>query len=99
MHQAISTSDGFKCQVLGFSPADEPVRFAGSSSWEDDERIAELLRDRDQDLTNLDSIPGIGQGAAEVIICATGGDLAHVATAAHLASWIGVCPGVNESAG
>jgi transposase len=64
-----------------------------------DARIAGLLRDHDQDLTNLDSIPGIGRTAAEIIIAETGGDMAPFATAGHLASWIGVCPGVNESAG
>lgn len=64
-----------------------------------DERIAELMHDRDRDLTNLDSIPGIGRTAAEIIISETGGDMAPFATAGHLASWIGVCPGVNESAG
>ena len=60
-----------------------------------DERIAELLRDRDQDLANLDSIPGIGRSAAEIIISETGGDMAPFATAGHLASWIGVCPGAG----
>jgi transposase len=64
-----------------------------------DTRIAHLLRDRDQDLTNLDSIPGIGRIAAEIVISETGGDMAPFATAGHLASWIGVCPGVSESAG
>jgi transposase len=64
-----------------------------------DTRIAQLLADRDTDLTNLDTIPGIGRTAAEIIIAETGGDMAPFATAAHLASWIGVCPGMNESAG
>ena len=64
-----------------------------------DARIGDLLRDRDRDLTNLDSIPGIGRTAAEIIISETGGDMAPFATAGHLSSWIGVCPGVNESAG
>jgi transposase len=64
-----------------------------------DARIADLLRDHDQDLTNLDSIPGLGLTSAEIIISETGGDMAPFATAGHLASWIGVCPGVNESAG
>lgn len=64
-----------------------------------DARIAALLRDRERDLDNLDSIPGIARTAAEVIIAETGGDMAPFATAAHLASWIGVCPGQNESAG
>jgi transposase len=64
-----------------------------------DTRIAGLLHDHDEDLTNLDSIPGIGRTAAEIIIAETGGDMAPFATAGHLASWIGVCPGLNESAG
>lgn len=64
-----------------------------------DARIATLVRDRERDLDNLDSIPGIGRTAAEVIIAETGGDMTAFATAGHLASWIGVCPGAHESAG
>ena len=64
-----------------------------------DARIVKLMGDHDQDLANLDSIPGIGRRAAEIIIAETGGDMAPFATAANLASWIGVCPGMNESAG
>lgn len=66
-----------------------------------DDRIARLLaaQDRDRDLELLDSIPGIGRTAAEIVIAETGGDMAQFATAQHLASWIGVCPGQNESAG
>ncbi|WP_213457452.1 IS110 family RNA-guided transposase [Rhizomonospora bruguierae] len=64
-----------------------------------DARIAELTRDHDGDLIRLDTIPGIGLRAAEIILVETGGDMAQFATAGHLASWIGVCPGVNESAG
>lgn len=64
-----------------------------------DERIATFTRDHDDDLNNLDTIPGIGRRAAEIILAETGGDMAQFATAVHLASWIGVSPGVNESAG
>jgi hypothetical protein len=64
-----------------------------------DERIKTLTKDHDQDLANLDTIPGIGRRAAEIIIAETGGDMTTFATAAHLASWIGVSPGLNESAG
>jgi len=59
-----------------------------------DTRIEAILRDRDQD-----TIPGIGRTTAEIIISETGGDMTPFATAGHLASWIGVCPGTNESAG
>lgn len=66
-----------------------------------DARIAALLTrlERDQDIDNLDTIPGIDPAAAQIIIAETGGDMAQFATAGHLASWIGVCPGLNESAG
>jgi transposase len=64
-----------------------------------DARIVKLMDDHDQDIDNLDTIPGVSRRAAEIIIAETGGDMAPFATAANLASWIGVCPGMNESAG
>ncbi|MFY1634803.1 IS110 family transposase [Solwaraspora sp. WMMB335] len=64
-----------------------------------DQRIADLTAGHDDDIGNLDSLPGVGRRAAEVILAETGGDMTRFATAGHLASWIGVCPGMNESAG
>jgi transposase len=45
------------------------------------------------------TIPGISTGVADVVIAETGGDMRRFATAGHLASWAGTCPGSNESAG
>lgn len=64
-----------------------------------DVRIASLTRDHDDDLANLDTVPGIGRTAAEIVWAETGGNMNQFATAAHLVSWIGICPGMNESAG
>ena len=47
----------------------------------------------------LDSIPGVDTHTAEVIIAEVGTDMTRFATAAHLASWAGVCPGNNKTAG
>jgi transposase len=47
----------------------------------------------------LHTIPGVSQRTAEVIVAETGADPSRFPTAAHLASWAGVCPGNNESAG
>src|SRR5512133_544981 len=47
----------------------------------------------------LDTIPGVDQRVAQVIIAEVGVDMARFATPAHLASWAGMCPGNNESAG
>jgi transposase len=53
-----------------------------------------------QDIVDrLDTIPGINQRAAQVIVAEIGVDMSRFPTAAHLASWAGMCPGNNESAG
>ena len=45
------------------------------------------------------TIPGVGQRNAEVISAEIGADMTRFPTAAHLASWAGMCPGNHESAG
>jgi len=47
----------------------------------------------------LTTIPGVSIVVADVIIAETGGDMSVFPTAGHLASWAGVCPSSNESAG
>ncbi len=47
----------------------------------------------------LQSIPGVGEVAAATIIAEIGTDMSRFPTSKHLASWAGVCPGNNESAG
>lgn len=47
----------------------------------------------------LDTIPGVGQDLAEVIVAEIGTDLSRFPSAGHLAAWAGVAPGNNESAG
>lgn len=47
----------------------------------------------------LRTIPGLEQRTAEVLLAEIGTDVTPFATAAHLASWAGVCPGNNRSAG
>jgi transposase len=61
--------------------------------------IAERLRPFEAELAILDSIPGIGRWSAEVILAEIGPDMSRFPTAGHLASWAGMCPGHDESAG
>ncbi|MEU6258654.1 IS110 family transposase [Streptomyces sp. NPDC047043] len=64
-----------------------------------DQRIEEAMAPFRPALDLLDTVPGINRAVAEVIIAETGGDMTRFASAGHLASWAGVCPGHHESAG
>jgi len=46
-----------------------------------------------------DSAPGVNQRAGEVLVAEIGVDMGRFPTPEQLASWCGVCPGNNESAG
>jgi transposase len=60
-----------------------------------EEQIAPFALQRDLLMT----IPGVKQRTAEVLIAEIGVDMSAFPTAKHLASWAGVCPGNDESAG
>jgi len=47
----------------------------------------------------IEAIPGVGARAAEAIVAEIGTDMATFPTAGHLASWAGLCPGNDQSAG
>lgn len=47
----------------------------------------------------LDTIPGVAQTTAELIVSEIGTDMSRFPSADHLAAWAGLAPGQNESAG
>jgi transposase len=47
----------------------------------------------------LDTIPGVGETVAQIRVAEIGADTERFPTAHDLASWAGMCPGNNESAG
>jgi transposase len=47
----------------------------------------------------LQTIPGVGEIAAAVILAEIGPDMSRFASAKHLASWAGLCPGNRQSGG
>lgn len=71
-----------------------------------DEAIERVSGEIDQRLTAdqeaialLDTIPGVGQRAAEILIAEIGTDMSRFPSAKHLASWAGMCPGNHDSGG
>lgn len=64
-----------------------------------DEQIEEYCRPFEAAVEWLDTIPGVARETAEIIVAEIGTDMSRFPTADHLASWAGVAPGNNESAG
>jgi transposase len=67
-------------------------------SQELEERLRPFEREQAA-LVLLDAIPGVGRTVAETVIVEIGVDMSRFPSAAHLASWAGLCPGNNESGG
>jgi transposase len=63
------------------------------------EQIEAYCRPFEEAVVWLDTIPGVGRETAEIIVSEIGTDMSRFPTADHLASWAGVAPGNNESAG
>jgi transposase len=62
-------------------------------------RIAQVCAPFARQVELLCTIPGIAGRTAEVILAERSADMSRFATSAHLASWAGMCPGNNASAG
>jgi transposase len=64
-----------------------------------DQEIEERLRPQKEVLERLDEITGVSQRVLETLFAEVGWELDTFADAAHLASWVGICPGQHESGG
>ena len=64
-----------------------------------DEELARLLHVHQDAVERLAAVPGLGVDSAQQIIAEVGPTAATFATAKRLASWVGACPGHDESAG
>jgi transposase len=64
-----------------------------------DLRIKEVLSPYDNALELLKKVPGISVKSAEDLVAEIGLDMNVFPTEKHLASWAGMAPGNNESAG
>ncbi len=64
-----------------------------------DDRISQRMRPHNDLLRMLEQVPGIKETAASSILAEAGVTLSAFQTAAAFASWIGVCPGNNQSGG
>jgi len=72
--------------------ANQPQEPSAASPWE-------TPLNPDQAVSLLDTIPGVDKNIAEIIVAELGTDMSHFPSSAHAASWAGLSPGNNESAG
>jgi transposase len=63
------------------------------------QRIEEVMAPFAEAAGRLATIPGVSQRVAETVVAEVGADMERFPTAEHLASWAGMSPGNNESAG
>jgi transposase len=64
-----------------------------------DQLLVEACRPWERQIELLQTIPGVGEKVAQVIIAETGADMSRFPTAGHLTSWAGLAPALHESAG
>jgi transposase len=64
-----------------------------------DQEIADLLRPHHNQVQRLAEVPGLGPDSAQQILAEVGATAATFPSAGDLASWVGACPGDEESAG
>ncbi len=64
-----------------------------------DGKIADMCQPYEQQIEQLDGIPGFGITTAQDLIAEIGVDMSAFPTAGHLASWARTAPRVSESAG
>jgi transposase len=75
------------------------MEFLESQISDLDGEILRKLEPYQRQFELLQTIPGIKADAAASVLAEIGPDMSQFPTASHLASWAGVCPGNNESAG
>ena len=64
-----------------------------------DQQMADLLGQHHDAVHRLAEVPGLGVDSAQQIIAKVGAAAATFPSSKHLASWMGACPGSEESAG
>ena len=77
----------------------EHLKYLERTILEIEGRIEQCLRPYRDEIELLDSIPGVNETAAAVMIAELGTDMSVFPTDNHISSWAGVSPGNNESAG
>lgn len=75
------------------------IKYLEAQIGQIDEAVSLKLKKYDEEYQLLQTIPGVKEQGAAAIIAEIGTDMGRFPTEEHLASWAGMSPGNNESAG
>ena len=77
----------------------EELRLLDEQIGQLDQEMANLLSEHQDAVQRLAEVPGLGVDSAQQIIAEVGAKAATFPSAKQLSSWVGACPGDEESAG
>src|SRR5438128_7108225 len=77
----------------------EQLQFLEQQIGQLDQEMASLLSQHQEVVERLAEVPGLGVDSAQQIIAEVGPTAATFPSGEQLASWVGACPGEDESAG
>src|SRR2546428_4533883 len=77
----------------------EELQFLEQQIVKLEQEMARLLSQHQEAVQRLAEVPGLGVDSAQQIIAEVGAQAATFASQKHLSSWVGACPGDEESAG
>src|ERR1700740_1244133 len=77
----------------------EELRLLDEQIGQLNQEMANLLRRHQDAVERLAEVPGLGVDSAQQIIAEVGATAATFPSEKHLSSWVGACPGEEESAG
>ena len=86
-------------QIFMIKSSWKHIEYIEKSVQELEKRIDALLQSYQEEKEILLTIPGVKEHTVACIIAEIGTDMSQFPTSRHLASWAGVSPGNNESAG
>jgi len=99
LFEALSTEDLSDAHVYTADIIVRHIEMLEDQIAQMDAYLRRALAPLEPQLKLLQTVPGIDEAGAAMLLVEIGADMTAFGSAERLASWVGICPGNNESAG
>jgi transposase len=99
LFEALSTDDLSDAHIYTATIILRHIEMLETEIAQMDAYLLKALAAFEPQLKLLQTIPGIDEAGAAMLLVEIGADMSVFGSAERLASWVGICPGNNESAG